>query len=256
MQETQIRFLGREDPLEEEMVTCSSILAWKIPWTEEPGRLKSMGSQRVRHDLAIQQQQPTMYGICNFCILNFIEICQKIRKMGPFETFRSLVFSNMSNWSVGLSFQDVAKSSPSSKGITVIWTYSNKWKYRFLNLVGVKYWSGKYGPTGLRWCRERGPRNSDEGQEGAQPTGSCAVLSHWVVSDSLPWTVARQVPLSLGFSKQEYWSGLPCPPPGDLPKPGIEPRPPTLRADSLQSETPGKPSGVMVSHSWVSPMGC
>ena len=81
------------------------------------------------------------------------------------------------------------------------------------------------------------------------------MLSHWVVSDSLPRIVARQAPLSLGFSRQEYWSGLPCPPPGDLPKPGIEPRPPTLQADSLPSETPGKPSGVMVSHSWVSPMG-
>ena len=167
MQETQIRFLGREDLLEEEMATYSSILAWKIPWTEEPLGLKSLGSQTVGHDLAIQQQRPTMYGICNFCILNFIEICQKIRKTGPFETFRSLVFSNISNWSVGFSFQDIAKSSPSSKEITVIWTYSNKWKCRFLNLMGVKYWSGKYGPTGLRRCGERGPRSSDEGREGA-----------------------------------------------------------------------------------------
>ena len=39
----------------------------------------------------------------------------------------------------------------------------------------------------------------------------------------IPWTVARQAPLSMGFSRQEYWSGLPCPPPGDLPHPGIEP---------------------------------
>ena len=44
------------------------------------------------------------------------------------------------------------------------------------------------------------------------------------------------------FSRQEYWSGLPCPPPGDLPNPGIEPRFPTLQADSLPSEPPGKPS--------------
>ena len=50
MQETQVQFLGPEDPLEKEMATRSSILAWKIPWTEEPGRLQSMGSQRVRHD--------------------------------------------------------------------------------------------------------------------------------------------------------------------------------------------------------------
>ena len=50
MWETQVRLLGREDPLEKEMATHSSSLVWKIPWTEEPGRLWSMGSQRVRHD--------------------------------------------------------------------------------------------------------------------------------------------------------------------------------------------------------------
>ena len=50
MRKTQIRSLGQEDPLEKEMATHSSILAWKIPWTEEPGRLQSMGSKRVRHD--------------------------------------------------------------------------------------------------------------------------------------------------------------------------------------------------------------
>ena len=50
MQETWVKSLGREDPLEKEMAAHSSILAWKILWTEEPGRLQSMGSQRVRHD--------------------------------------------------------------------------------------------------------------------------------------------------------------------------------------------------------------
>ena len=48
--ETRVRSLGREDPPEKEMATHSSILAWKIPWMEEPGRLQSTGSQRVRHD--------------------------------------------------------------------------------------------------------------------------------------------------------------------------------------------------------------
>ena len=52
MRETLIRSLGREDPLEKEMATHSSILAWKIPWTDEHGRLQSMGSQRVRHNQA------------------------------------------------------------------------------------------------------------------------------------------------------------------------------------------------------------
>ena len=50
MLETMVRSLGWEDPLEKEMTTYSSTLAWKIPWTEEPGRLQSMGSQRVGHD--------------------------------------------------------------------------------------------------------------------------------------------------------------------------------------------------------------
>ena len=49
MQETRVHFLGREDPLEKEMASHSSILTWKIPWTEEPGRLQSMGSQSVGH---------------------------------------------------------------------------------------------------------------------------------------------------------------------------------------------------------------
>ena len=50
MWETQVQSLGREDPLEKEMAILSSTLAWKMPWMEEPGRLQSMGSQRVRHD--------------------------------------------------------------------------------------------------------------------------------------------------------------------------------------------------------------
>ena len=52
MQETQVQFLGQEDPLEKGMATQSSILPWRLPWTEEPGGLQSTGSQRVRHDWA------------------------------------------------------------------------------------------------------------------------------------------------------------------------------------------------------------
>ena len=60
MQETQIQSLGGEDALEKGMETHSSILAWRIPWTEEPGKLQSTGSQRVAHDLATKQQlQPS-----------------------------------------------------------------------------------------------------------------------------------------------------------------------------------------------------
>ena len=56
MQEMQVQSLGWEDPLEKGMATHSSILAWRIPWTEEPGRLESMGSQRVGHDWATEHE--------------------------------------------------------------------------------------------------------------------------------------------------------------------------------------------------------
>ena len=85
-----------------------------------------------------------------------------------------------------------------------------------------------------------------------QPIGSQRVKHDW--SDwsevklfshirlfETPWTVAHQAPLSMGFSRQEYWGGLPFPSPGDLPDPGIEPRSPALKADALTSEPPGKP---------------
>ena len=61
-----------------------------------------------------------------------------------------------------------------------------------------------------------------------------------------PWTVARQAPLSVGFSRQEYWSGLPFPSPGDLPNHGMEPRSPLLQADSLPAEPQGKPKNTGV----------
>ena len=67
MWETWVQSQGREDPLEKEMATHSSTLAWKIPWTKEPGRLQSKGSQRVRHDWATSLQGPVMSG-WDFCI--------------------------------------------------------------------------------------------------------------------------------------------------------------------------------------------
>ena len=71
-----------------------------------------------------------------------------------------------------------------------------------------------------------------------------SVLSRSAVSDSAaPQTVARQAPLSMKFSRQEHWSGLPCPPPGDRSNSGIKPRSPALQTDSLPAEPPGKPLG-------------
>ena len=69
---------------------------------------------------------------------------------------------------------------------------------------------------------------------GSLVTKSCPTLA-------IPWTVAHQDPLSMGFSRQEYWSRLPFPSLGDFPNPGIKPRYPTLQADSLPTELTGKP---------------
>ena len=67
-----------------------------------------------------------------------------------------------------------------------------------------------------------------------------------------PWTVARQAPLPMGFPRQEYWSELPCPPPGDVPHPGIELGVPALQADCLPSEPPGH--GILIPRSGIEPM--
>ena len=70
-----------------------------------------------------------------------------------------------------------------------------------------------------------------------------------VASVMTSWSAARQAPLSMGFSRQEYWSGLPCPPPGDLPNAGIEPTSPAspaLQADSFPLNPPGKPDKMQL----------
>ena len=80
---------------------------------------------------------------------------------------------------------------------------------------------------------------------------NCHRIANWLYvrawSLNCVWLLATpQAPLSVGFSRQEYWSGLPCPPPGDLPDPEIKPRFPTLQADSLSYEPPGKPKNTGV----------
>ena len=69
------------------------------------------------------------------------------------------------------------------------------------------------------------------------------LLSH-VRLFATPWTVVYQAPPSIAFSRQEYWSGLPFPSPGDLPNPGIKPGSPELQTDALLSEPPGKPLDI------------
>ena len=84
-----------------------------------------------------------------------------------------------------------------------------------------------------------------------QPMSSTLARSDKVMSFSrarlfaTPWTVAYKTPLSMEFSRQKYWSGLPFPSPGDLSNPGIEPRSPALQVDSLPLEPPGNPKQLL-----------
>ena len=150
MRETQVPSLSRKDPLEKEMTTHSRILAWRIQWTEEPGGLPSVGSQRIGHN---------MYHVF------FIH---------------SSVSGHVS------CFLLLAIVTSAAMNIVVV------------SLGRVQLFS-------------------------------------------TPWTATCQAPLSMGFPRQEYWSGLPFPSPRDLPDPGIEPKSPAPRADSLPSELPGSP---------------
>ena len=93
-------------------------------------------------------------------------------------------------------------------------------------------------PLRLRWW------HSFSGRKLIWPLKSEGEVAQSVWLFATPWTVAHQAPQSVGFSRQEYWSGLPCTPPGDLPDPGIEPGPPSLQ-NSLPSEPPGKPTGSL-----------
>ena len=90
-----------------------------------------------------------------------------------------------------------------------------------------------------------GRREAREGVLRANSLQSCPTLS-------TPWTVAHQAPLSVGFSRQECWSGMPCPPPGDLPDPGIEPASPALAGRFFTSSATWEaPGGKGCMHKYI-----
>ena len=98
-------------------------------------------------------------------------------------------------------------------------------------------------PTQIPWQKEKGKKERKRERKdmsSTEPAVSSGLSLSRVRLFATPWTVA-QAPPSTGFSRQEYWSGLPFPSPGDLPDPGIKPRSPALQADYLTSEPPGKP---------------
>ena len=180
MWETQVWSLGREDPLEKEMATHPSILAWRIPWTEEPGGLQTMGWQGVRHT-------------------EWLTLSFSMREM-----------DKMIGWRLS----------------EYRWCLLQVKCLRNLRKPSKEWNDGRWSPfTHLQSC----PRKEKK-----------VKLFSRVQLFATPWSVAYQAPPSMGFSRQEYWSGLPFPSPGDLPDPGMEPRSPAFHAEALTSEPPGK----------------
>ena len=166
------------------MAAHFSLLACKIPWTEEPGRLQSMKLQSWTR----MSDFPLLWVKVSIISIN-----------------EPLLVPDWSKWKC----QDTSSFH----------VHELKWAtYKFIELLDSLL---------IDWQMCHNVNNSN----------------YIVCASSMetPWTVAHQAPLSMEFSRQEYWSGQSFPFPGDLPDPGFEPRSPALQADSLPSEPPGKP---------------
>ena len=146
--ETWVRFLGWENPLEKGTATQSSVLAWRIPWIEEPGRLQSIGSQSVRHDWGTFTFTLSAAKSLQLCLT----LCDPIEDSPPGSPIPGILQARTLEW--------------------VTMSFSSAWKWK----VKVK-------------------------------SLSCVRL---LVTS---WTAAHQAPPSMGFSRQEYWSGVPLPSP-------------------------------------------
>ena len=203
MQETWIHFLSWEDPLEEGMATHSSILAWRLPWTEEPG-----GVTKSQTWLSNWAQHTRWMWMCEYNIYMFlfrfffhyiitryyVLVGYLIYSIGPQRVAEQLSTHMHTVWSVNLKLL-VYPPSPLSSLITIS-CFLRLWVYICFMVVG----------------------------------GLVSKLCSTLV---IPWTAAHQAPLSMGFPRQECWSGLPFPSPGDLPNPETELMSPILQAVSL-----------------------
>ena len=170
------------------MATHSSILAWKIPWTEEPDRLQSMGSQR--------SDTTEWLHFLSFFLWGLVSLPRM--ELWPL----TLGVWSLSHW-----------TTRDAQGLLIFMyiTLADEQKGYFCFL--------KFMPKLRNFI--------------------CNMLSHVRLFATL-WTIACHVLLSMRFSRQEYWSGLPFPSPEDLPGPEIKPTSPALQADSLPFELQGR----------------
>ena len=179
------------------MATHFSILPWRIPWTEEPGRLQSMRSlSQTRLSMHAHAWHFTWHNV--FKIHTSYSMCQN------FIPYKKCVFIHVCMY-IHCMFRPHC--------VCLLDLHGHLCCFHLLAIVNRK------------WKKVR-------------------LLSRVRLFATL-WTVVHQAPPSMGFSRQEYWSGLPFPSPGDFPDPGIEPRSPALQADALPCEPPGKWIGIL-----------
>ena len=193
--------LGWEDPLEKEMATHSSTLAWKIPWMEETGGLQSMGSQSWTwlNDFTWNSGKGTQKGICAW---------EPHRVLLDFSDPQKLQADTATHLNQSLPQLQKFQSEAGGWGQT---PPSREWRSSQSSLIQFRHC--------CCWVTK----------------AKVKVLNRfWLFAT--PWTVAYQAPPSMGFSGQECWSGVPLPSPGDCPDPGIDPRSklcPTLPSQAL-----------------------
>ena len=207
------------------MATHSSTLAWKIPWTEEPGRLQSMGSLKVRHEWATS--------------LSLFTFTYWRKKWQPTPVFLPGEWRDggawwAAVWWVAQSRTRLKRLSSSSRHVQKPPWPSGPWE----------------APLTSPWCQSfcQKPPFADTRQLFNQPGAFSKVKKVLAAQSYLtatPRTIAHQAPLSMGFSRQEYWSELLFSSPGDLLNPWTEPRSPVFPADFLLSETSRKPWSLL-----------
>ena len=189
--------------LEKEMATHSSVLAWRIPGIGEPGGLLSIGSHRIWHDWSDLAAAAAILHRVYVPQLSYPFICWWTSRLLPCPGY----YKQSKMYLI-----EKAQRNSDVKGpwlicffILLLFSFSLFFKVYVL-------------------C--------------------CPLLTHfshvWIFATL--WAAAHQAPLSIEFSQQEYWSGLPCPPPGDLPDLGFKPASPALQMDSLPLKHLGRPT--------------
>ena len=208
------------------MAPHSSVLAWRIPGMGEPGGLPSMGSHRVRYDWS---------DLAAAAVCWWIDIPHFVRKRGVKGGIEIVV-----DQVHGLSYYYLRWDKIQGVGLGGVGKEGHKFslKIKFERLV-----------RNIPWilCMLSDRRVKFRGEVRFKINISELPALETVLKTKVrslsrvrlfatSWTVIYRAPQSLGFSRQEYWSGLPFPSPGDLPNPGIEPRSPALQTDALASE--------------------